>query len=129
MALRKITLAKFHNLEWFGRDGLSPKESIDKYGIAAQCLIPSEGKFDCYAPDPDDEIYCIRFKVCTDELIQAVRSQKDLVEFLRDNGFMFEEFANMEIVDMLYYACQRYDIMAILSIIDPPTYFRDEIVF
>ena len=129
MALKKAILEKLHNLEWFGREGLSPKESIAKYGIAAKCLKYPEMKFDCYAPDPDDDIYCIRFKVCTDELIQAVRSQKDLAEFLHDNGFMFDEFEDMEIVDMLYYACQRYDIMAILSIIDPPTYFRDDIAF
>ena len=129
MALKKAILAKFHNLEWFGREGLSPKESITKYGIAAKCLNPLVMEFDCFAPDPDDDTYCIRFKVCTDELIQAVRSQKDLAEFLLDNGFMFDEYADMEIVDMLYYTCQRYDIMAILSIEDPPTYFRDEIAF
>jgi hypothetical protein len=62
-------------------------------------------------------------------LIQAIRSQTDLAEFLLENGFFFKDFTNMEIVDELYYTCQHYDIIALLNIYDPPTYSRDEISF
>lgn len=128
MTNREKKMAKFHYMEWFGREEMSPLESISKYGIAARCVNIDDSEFDCYAPDPDDDTCCIRFNVCTDDLIQSVRSQTDLASFLLENGFFFKEFANMEIVDMLYYVCLRYDIMALLAIDDPPTYFRDDIV-
>lgn len=129
MPYSKVQLANLHYFEWYGREGLSPKDSIIKYGIAAKCLIPSEKKYDCYAPDPDDDNCCIRITVCVDELIQVARSQSDVVDFLKDNGFMFAEFVNMDITDMLYYICQRYDIIAALYLEDPPTYLREDIDF
>ena len=43
MAYSKIQLAQVHNFEWYGRDGLSSKESIFKYGIAAKCIY-SKGR-------------------------------------------------------------------------------------
>lgn len=129
MAYSKYQLNQVHNFEWYGREGMSASDSIAKYGIAVRCLKLSGYIYDCYAPDPDDEDCCIRFKVGKDELVTAVASQTDVANFLLESGFMFAEFANKDIADILYIICLRYDIMALLSIDDPPTYLREEITF
>lgn len=134
MAYSKVQLAQVHFFEWYGRDGLSPKESILKYGIAAKCLHSKgvalkESEYDCYVPDPDDEDCCIRFRVSNDLLVRAVRSQTNLAEFLQYNNFLFKEFKDMDITDKFYYVCEYYDVMAILNLVDPLTYLKEEIQF
>lgn len=132
MAHSKSQLAQVHYFEWYGRNGMTATESVSNYGIAVRC-IPSKGislknsDYDCYVPDPDDDDCCIRFRVSNDLLIQAVRSQIDLAYFLRDNGFFFSDFIAMDISDKLYYACNYYDVIPLLGLTDPLTYFREDI--
>ena len=116
-----------HFFKWFGLYGYDAKSSIRDFGIAVKCKRFEDFEYDCYAPDPDDEDYCIRFVVSEIQIIQAVRAQKDLAEFLLEKGFFFEDFAKMNIAEKLFHICQRYDLLALLSLNNPPTYLREEI--
>ena len=127
MVDRKTMLAKAYFYRWFGLRGFSAKESILEFGIAAKCKNFKDFDYECYAPDPDDDEYCIRFIVSEIQLIQAVRAQKDLAEFLLEFGFFFEDFAQMNIVEKFYYVCQRYDVIALLFLNNPSKYLRTEI--
>ncbi len=127
MVDRKTILAKAYFYRWFGLWGCSAKESILSYGIAAKCKNFKDFEYECYVPDPDDDEYCIKFIVSEIQLIQAVRAQKDLAEFLLEFGFFFEDFAKMNIAEKFYFVCQRYDVIALLFLNDPPSYLRTEI--
>ncbi|WP_028907812.1 hypothetical protein [Xylanibacter ruminicola] len=127
MADRKTMLAKAYFYRWFGLKGFTAKESLLGYGIAAKCKNFKDFEYVCYAPDPDDDNFCIRFVISEIQLIQAVRAQKDLAEFLLEFGFFFDDFAQMIITNKLYYVCQRYDVIALLFLNNPPKYLRTKI--
>ncbi len=59
-----------HDYKWFGLKGMTAKESLEQYGIAARCLSVG-GEYECYAPDPDEEDCSIYF-VTTESYLSLI---------------------------------------------------------
>lgn len=116
-----------HNYEWFGLFGLTAKESLIEYGIAARCIDLEKYEFECYAPDPDEDDCSIYFITTEDYIEERLRKHRELSTFLIQNNLSMKQFRLMEITEMIYVTALHFDLIDLLGLDIDETFIRTEL--
>lgn len=116
-----------YDYKWFGVFGLTAKESLKEYGIAARCINLEKFEYECYAPDPDEEDCSIYFITTEGDIEEQLRKHRGLSTFLLQHNLYWKQFLLMDITEKIYVTSLHFDLIDLLGLDVDETFVRSEI--
>ena len=110
--------------KWLGLKGLSAKDSLAQYGIAARYL---GGEYECYAPDPDENDCSIYFKTTGGYIDYFLQNSPQLAKFMYEKRITLNDFKLLGIPEKIHLLCDFFNIIDLLELNVDECYERDMI--